>query len=96
MPGAEWLEAVCCAATSPIATSTRCATSGGYSNRSRGERERALKGKDTLATPAPPSHSPAVLLSSGVRRGPPYAYERTNRPAYVRHRTEALAVDGNT
>ena len=43
------------------------------------------------------SHSPAVmLLSSGLRRGPLCVCGRTNRPAYVRQRTEVVAAEGNT
>jgi len=50
-----------------------------------------------VCRPAPQSPSPAVvLLSSGVRRGPPCVCERKNSTAYVRHRTESLAPEGNT
>jgi len=42
-------------------------------------------------------HSPAaVLLPSGVRRGPLCGCARTNSPAYVRHRTDSLAAEGNS
>ena len=50
-----------------------------------------------VCRPAPQSHLPAVLaLPGGARHGPQCVCERTNRPAYVRYRTESLAAEGNT